>query len=505
MLAGLRYLLIPTLLLWLGGCIYLPRSSQLEPQQILPTGDTKLAQQVAELPVADARLQLVNDPHEALVWRLELIEAAQVSLDVQYYLWHGDTAGIMLMQRLLQAADRGVRVRLLVDDIMLAGSDSRILALSRHPNLDIRLFNPFTVRTRVGTTLARMGEFLLDAKRLNHRMHNKMLVADSSVGILGGRNIGDEYMGLHPRAAFYDLDIAVAGAVLKQVGASFDAYWNSRWAYPIDVLVFNKVLRPSLEKVRAQLTEQLSRAPELPARLAEPPSRQRIDALIDQGASGQVQVLYDEPKVGPFDSPSQLARQIADLVAATNSELVIVSAYLVLRSAGIKILQERAAAGVRVVMLTNSLASNNHTMANSGFARRRKALLDAGIELYELRHDASLVGRSPQMPADARLTMHAKYMLFDDQVFIGSYNLDPRSAILNTEIGLLIRSEVLTEAVRDMVRRSIAPDNAWRVRKTAEGLRWQSAAGELNRQPALGWWQRFQDRFFRLLPLDRQL
>jgi putative cardiolipin synthase len=451
---------------------------------------------------------LLSHGREAFIVRLALGDMAERSLDLQYFVWDGDTTGRIIVDRVLKAADRGVRVRLLVDDPYYKASDSVIAALDVHPNVEIRLFNPFTNR-RWATI-----DFLLDFGRVNRRMHNKLMIADNAAAIVGGRNIGDIYYGVNTTANFRDLDVLAVGPVVHDLSRVFDRYWNSRSTVPIAAIVDRAYGAADLDAIRTRLREGIA-AVDYPY-----PIDQDLDELAARGAElrdnlvwANGRIIADDPEtVAHGQESDDVVEFIRGRVAQLKVELLAESPYFVLPAgaqATVKALHER---NVRVRVLTNSLASNDMLPAHSGYAKTRRRLLENGMELYELRPDTDafrpgwsiLSGRSPA-------ALHTKAMAFDrEAVFIGSFNLDPRSAVINTEAGLYIESPELAERLIAYMESGVAPANSYRLLFDAKGgLVWETEVDgqkvQYRDEPATGFRRRFVAGLWKLLPIDSQL
>lgn len=450
----------------------------------------------------------LSDNREALRWRLLLADLATQSIDAQYYLWDRDESGRLLMQHLIRAADRGVRVRILVDDVFLLRSDKGIALLDSHPNIEVSIFNPWQRR---GSTVYRALEFLGSAEKLNQRMHNKLFVADNRVAIVGGRNIGNAYFGLNDGYNFRDLELLGTGPVVEDISDSFDLYWNNPWATrgsafagpghaPDRLPFFYMKLSEGLEtssKLQQSGIDQPSSWPSFLAQLATAP------------CSNQSWVVYDDPPVSTADDQGvRKIEKLRDLNPGIQKELLIASAYFVPTPELLKSLSEIAARGVRVRILTNSLASTNHTMVNSGYSPWRRTLLEAGIELFEYRANPETTGEIlTHGTQGGSVTLHTKAFVIDrETVYVGSLNMDPRSLHINTEMGLLIDDERLAQNVADTLEQDMSPANAWRVSLSEDGqLQWASNAGVRHLQPARHFGQRIADFFFGLLPIKDQL
>lgn len=451
---------------------------------------------------------LLDSNEEALRWRLALIDSARHSIDFQYYLWYGDDAGQLLAARLLEAAERGVRVRVLVDDLntllrnasSVVVRDETVAWLDAHPNMEVRLFNPWSQRDFGG----RVGEGLSGLDQVNRRMHNKALIADNRAVIIGGRNIGDEYMGLNTSFNFHDLDVLGIGPVARQTSAVFDAYWNSQWVMPVAAL---QISIPPDENAaaRAELLRRLASNPALSGFSVA--SRDWTEAVADLPAqlhAGTSRVISDLPDGGTIDHV--MLAEIRSLLAQAQRELLIVNAYIIPTETGIGILRERNAAGADIRILTNSLASHDVPAVNSHYAPWRQPIIESGAELYELRSDAEIqAGICDTPPTRAGFVgLHSKAMVVDREwSYIGSMNFDPRSAALNSEMGVIVRSPGLGEALAKLIERDMRPTNAWQVMLDQEGqLRWSHDTTTVSRQPARNAWQRVEEFFFRAIPKE---
>ncbi len=450
--------------------------------------------------------ELVDRNEAGLRWRLALIDSAKYSIDLQYYLWYGDAAGRLLAGRILAAADRGVKVRLLVDDLNTLLRDAGSIALrdrvvawmDAHPNLEVRLFNPWTYREISG----RVAEGLGDLPRLNKRMHNKAMIADNQAAILGGRNIGDEYMGLNAAFNFHDLDVLGIGPVARQASTVFDAYWNSEWVLPVSALGI-ELSAKEIAAGRAELESRLERTASLSQiPLSPQSSREALSSLPVMAHFGESQVHADLPHGDAIEHV--MLERIRSMMAQTRRELLITNAYIIPTEYGIETLRAISSRGGVIRVLTNSLASHDVPAVNSHYKQWRRPIVEAGAGLYEMRHDPQIqpvVCDTPPTRAEF-CGLHSKAMVVDrERVYIGSMNYDPRSAIHNTEMGVFIDSPGLATALAGLMERDMQPANSWRVGQDARGrLNWSSDAGTEKRQPARNFWQRVEDVLFRALP-----
>ncbi len=496
-LVGVLFLLCVT------GCVYLPRVGLSAPSQVLPAPeDGRIARWLGQDALLQGRANLIADGREALKVRLDMIDAAQTSLDLQYFIWQNDISGLIVIDHLLAAADRGVRVRVLLDDVQLEGLVTKLTALDDHPNVEIRIFNPFSVRWRFRFGIFRLVEFLLDANRLNHRMHNKLLVTDNQVAILGGRNIGDDYFNLSRDRNFVDLDLLISGPAVPALSEGFNSYWISRWSYPVNRLLNVSILPDDLDRLRQRITQRLAKADYTYSAHAKAKIEETFTTLRHGARIERWQVVVDDPDIGWFNKPDELADELTDIALTAQKEILIVAPYLVPSRKLLNLAKELEEAGVRIEVITNSLQTNDVMVAQATYSNLRKRILATGVDLYEFRGDAQVKSTLQA----GRLSLHPKYMLFDKvHVFLGSMNLDPRSLYLNTELGVYLRAPELADQLRLHFEQLKHPDNAWRVRLDGTETTWESSKGQLHKPPAKSQWQRLRHALYRLLPLARQV
>ena len=449
---------------------------------------------------------LLPEAKEALQWRLALVDVATRSIDIQYFIWQGDDSGNLLFSRLLEAADRGIRVRLLVDDLVLTSSDKDIGYVSRHPNISIRLFNPGRSRGSAGT----LGDFVLRFDEFNRRMHNKLFAVDNQVAVIGGRNIGDPYFGLSEKYNFSDLDVLIAGPMVSRISTAFDLYWNSELAFPGSAFATetsDKEAAELLEEVRSG--NHLNRDILSSYAVDDRDWATDWDGLISRMEGGDGYFIQDVP-VDVHGENLRLVDMLDHVSGPTETELLISSPYLIPRQDFLDGLSRLTEKGVAVRILTAGLDSNNHTAAHSHYRKYRRQILETGAELFEMRSQPSSAVREEADVAPVRskfISLHAKTMSADDErCFIGSLNLDPRAVEINTENGAYIESPGLCSRLGGYLRTLMQPDNAWRVFLDDGGeLAWESSEGTVNRQPARGALQRISDGFFGILPIEDQL
>lgn len=419
----------------------------------------------------------LSDGLDAFAARYLLMEMAEQTLDVQYYIWQNDMSGRLLFSALLNAADRGVCVRLLLDDNNTMGMDETLSELNRHPNIAIRLFNPFSFRT-----LRALG-YLSDFARLNRRMHNKSFTVDGVATIVGGRNVGDEYFAAGEQPLFSDLDVLAVGPVVEDVARDFERYWQSKAVSPLNAVVDVSVEDPH-QAVRLPAAWQESE------QVKKYLHRLNATAFVSQFDSGSLEMtwaktrlLSDDPRkgLGKAKRDSLLPMRMLEVIGKPQQQFDIISAYFVPTRAGVAQLLALVRKGVKISILTNSLAANDVSIVHAGYAKWRKKLLRYGVQLYEMKpstdgrhapHDHGLTGNSGS-------SLHAKTFSVDNQkLFIGSFNFDPRSAVLNTEMGLVIEHPILATKVHERFMDSIR-DRAWKLRLDKWGrVNWIEYAGE---------------------------
>jgi putative cardiolipin synthase len=464
---------------WLAGCGTLPLDLPRPPTTAWPSPEgSPLARAYAPQLAAHAGqsgLHALPAGIDAFAARAALADAASHTLDLQYYIVRNDDTTWLLLGRVLRAAERGVRVRLLVDDLDALGKDPDLAVLGSLPHVEVRVFNPFATRGAFG--LGHLLEVLGDTRRLNRRMHNKLWIADNAMAVIGGRNLGDEYFDAAGEVNFTDLDLLVAGPAVRTMSDSFDAFWNSRWSLPIHALA------PELptEAARTELQRRLQRQAEAFRRSAYAQSLReaQLGRTLRTGLlklkPAPVEVVFDDPaKIDEPEDPgapaaSLFGARLRPLMAAARQELILVSPYFIPSEAGIAGLAALVQRGVRVRVLTNSLASADAVpLAHAGYARRRKALVDAGIELHEMRPDGTRQPRARGLRASGAY-LHTKAIVVDRRhLVVGSMNLDPRSRLSNTELGLLIDSPPLAAQLTALFDEAVAPSRAFRVMR-AEG------------------------------------
>jgi putative cardiolipin synthase len=477
------------------------------------TGDSKVGQSAAALidqHPGESAFLLQNDGIDALATRILMSALAERSIDAQYYLFSNDDTARLFVGALLAAADRGVRVRLLLDDILTTGYDQGMAALDAHPNFEIRLFNPFLRRE------SRWMDGMLGFKRVNRRMHNKSFTVDNRFTIIGGRNIGAEYFAADENMNFGDLDVAALGPVVQDVSRMFDRYWNDDLAVPVSQIIDPpEDPEAALELVRERVTQALDDVKETPyAKALSMNMDDLFDINKDDFTWAPWELVYDDPEKGRTDEQADEAKSIrTPLVESLNGateQIIIISPYFVPNKKLIKGMQEFIDRGIGITVVTNSLASTNHAVVHSGYAPSRKPLLKMGVEIWELRPDTLTRGTDEADLEHADSGLHTKGFIIDrKELFLGSFNWDPRSAYINTELGVIIRSPKLAGAAVDLGKVSL-PQVAYRVILTEQGdLAWVDQSGDTpivyTKEPETTWGERFKVGFYRILPVKGQL
>lgn len=472
-------------------------------------GTTRLGKAIepqVEAHAGTSGVYLLSNPRDAFATRVLLAKAAERTLDVRYYIWHNDISGRLLMEALREAADRGVRVRLLLDDNNTSGLDDALAALNAHRNVEVRLFNPFVIRR------ARAFGYLTDFRRLNRRMHNKSFTADNQATIIGGRNVGDEYFGATNGVLFVDLDVMAVGPVVHEVSRDFDRYWASDSSYPIDRLI---PLAATALLARGALHSAL---PE-PDPATEAYRRAiRGSLFVRELTEGRLplewaatRLVSDDPLKGlGRAAPESLVRsRLRTIIGEPTGQVDLVSPYFVPTAPGASSLATMAKRRVTVRVLTNSLQATDVSVVHAGYAKRRKHLLEAGVLLYELRQSSATSDTRKHIVrfGSSGSSLHAKTFSVDrSRVFVGSFNFDPRSAKLNTEMGFIIESPRLAARVHDTLNRGLLAD-AFEVRLSRSGgIQWiEHREGQLvshDTEPGTTLWQRALIGFLSVLPIE---
>ena len=508
-----RRVLAVSWLAGVAGCAQLPEHPD-PPDAVTPSvaEDTALDRALAPVEARhpeNSGFRLVIEGREAFAVRAQSARMAARSLDVQTYIWHADTTGLFLAQQVLEAADRGVQVRLLVDDMDARAKNAGFAALAVHPRIEVRLFNPFATRSG-GLRLA--GEGVRDFSRINRRMHNKSWIADNRIALVGGRNLGDEYFSASDAVNFVDLDFVMIGPVVRDVSASFDRFWNSSSAWPMESLDAAAVNEAALEKLRDRLAAHAAAA-----RDSEYAQALRDDDGIRKLAAGEWALQWSARYRFVSDDPAKVTMKkrdaaraavavaIAPMIRDSQQQVQVISPYFVPGKRGTASLIKRAKAGTRVQILTNSLAANDVAAVHGGYSRHRKQLVEGGVALWELKPAGGKAAES-SIKGSSGASLHTKALTADGRAsFVGSYNLDPRSTWLNTEQGVLVEDPVLAGQLSGIFALQTNGSRAWQVSLEGDELRWTDGELSYDSDPKASAGQRFQAWLARIFHIDAHL
>lgn len=507
----LRSMACLALLLSVVGCTSVPFDYPREySEAVAPNPDNLMGAAARNWEAEHGELSgFIGLPHgiDAMGARLRMMAVAEQSIDAQYFILKRDRAGALFVGKLLLAADRGVRVRLLIDDVFTSGIDRQLTLLDSHENIEVRMFNP------VSRNSLKYWAYLLDFGRTNRRMHNKSFTVDNAMSIVGGRNIGEEYFELKQDVMFDDYEVLLIGPAVREVSAGFDEFWNSELSVP--VAAFDVEVDPEeLDAWRQYMHEKAMEsetgiyATAMDSRLLEDIRERRL-LPVEANAT----VVTDSPekllhKPG-MEAFATLALEKRERFLEAENEIIIFTPYYIPRPQGVAFVKRLTDKGVRVIIVTNSLASTNHVAVHGHYAKYRKRLLQAGAELYEIRAvlelDETGWGHSPE-----RITLHSKATIIDrDTIFVGSLNFDPRSIFLNTEMGIFIESEEVGTEFTTRVLASL-PEVSYRVELDEwDELRWTYEFGDEKEvwqtEPQTSFGRRFKAGFYRMLPIEDQL
>jgi len=518
--------------IFLTSCASLPKDYDENPTYVLTdTSHTSAAKKAGEIlgdNPDETVAYLINEGTEAFVARMAMLFEAEQSVDVQYFIWHADLIGKLLFNGMMQVADRGVRVRILLDDINInAELESILYAMDQHENIHVNLYNPFASRG------LRAVDFVTDAFRMNRRMHNKSFTVDNQATMVGGRNIGNEYFSADESSNFRDIDVMAVGPVVAEVSKQFDTYWNSKVVYPVSAFEHNQATKSSLDNLRTELAEfvESQKGSKYELDIKDSDMYQRLKGASSKSKSprlfrGDVKVVYDDPEKALGQTEEDIVFFIALIkphISSIEKSFELVSPYFVPGDKGTKYLTDMAKRGVNVRVVTNSLSSTDGIMAQSGYARKRIELLKGGVELYELKSDVKTdASRSLRRGAKAKSGLHAKTYVFDrDEVFIGSFNFDPRSANINSEVGIIYQIPEMAQYIAEGVFDNAINEHAYKVELVIENeniegidvptekLFWvETRDGKEIRhetQPETSGWRRFNEQIFSILPIESQL
>ena len=518
-----RYIRLASVLFFLisGGCASLPENTDRQESFAFANPEStgigkKIAIQVKQHPAGQSGFHLLSDGYDAFVARAALAQIAEKSIDSQYYMVHGDMVGTLYVDQLVQAADRGVKVRFLLDDMDEGSRDFGLAKFDMHPNVEVRIFNPF------GRNTSKTAQFITGFGKQTRRAHNKSFTVDNAITIVGGRNIGDEYFAAGKEMDFADLDVIGAGPVARKVSASFDQYWNSPLSYPISKLSKELPTEEDYRKGKERLASYVATQSDS-AYVDQLLNSQLADNIRKKNVNyywGPSNVYADPPEKLTEDTGDRAYMMTVDLkpyMAAAKKELLIVSPYFVPGPTFTDFLAELQKKGVRVRILTNSLSSTDVSIVHAGYARYRKKLLRAGIELYELNKETTKESRKAYKQGKIGISsssLHAKTFTVDNEtVFIGSLNLDQRSVVQNTEIGVVLESKDIADILvgnfdskidRAAFRVRLETDNEGNEHTTWTGLI-DGKQTTMTTEPYTSFWQRFVVSFLRLMPIESQI
>ncbi len=503
------------ILLLVAGCAQIPKHPHKPTSYSHPPATEGLLSETRQAVLngaeaEDSAFMLIQNNADALRWRLALIDHATTSIDLQVFIWSDDESGQLILDRLISAANRGVQIRLLADDIQKDWPDDTTALVARIPNIQLRRFNPGRVRKG---TLQRMFQMSTQFRTLNRRMHNKQMVVDSQWGIIGGRNLGNPYFGLSKKYNNRDLDLLTTGAVIQEMAQNFDEYWNADTAYPGEAMS-DSLSEKKIKKISKRFEADLEKG--RPVFEAAGIPVEPVDwsaafaALPARMATGTARCLQDDPSV-KGNRGVRLIDQLGEIDFDVQHQSVLITPYMIPSKAQLKTIRESIRKkNTRVRLLVPSMKSNNHTMAHSHYKKYRKPLLSAGVELYEFKGEPSAAVRanSDTAPVESKfISLHTKAFVFDQRwVLLGSLNLDPRSIRINTEHMLVINCPELAKELLNDFETLIAPENAWAVTLNKKGkVRWTASDGKRKIQPAHGFIQRCKSLFYRWLPIEKQL
>lgn len=490
----------------------LPSLNGLKPAAVrLAAEESPLGQRLAPLARAHAGktgVHALDSGEGAFAARVLLADTAMRSIDAQYYIWHKDLTGLLLLDALRRAADRGVAVRLLLDDNGIAGLDPILAEIDRHPNIAVRLYNPFPIRS------VKFAAYLFDFFRLNRRMHNKSFTVDGLVTVIGGRNVGDEYFNTGLQPAYVDLDVMAAGAVVPAASADFQRYWDSASAYPLPLIV-DEAKQP--QEPLATALKAAEQTPQFGTYARALAATDIVKKLVDGDLPlewTQVALISDDPvkTLGNARRDQLLVGRLADLLGDVGERLDVISPYFVPGARGVEEFLKLRRRGVRVRILTNSMEANDVLLVQSGYAKYRRQLLEGGVELFELKSRNAPTTRKADagIAGSSGASLHAKTFATDGRrIYIGSFNFDPRSVQLNTEMGLLIDSAAMAERMSHGFDEGIN-GVSYEVRLGSDGsLEWIERAGDSvtvrHRDPNTSWGSRAMVHTLGLLPIQWML
>ena len=526
-----RFLLLILVAAFLSGCASLPPGSdfpKIASSALAQPEETRFGRQFADATRehdGNSGFRMLAVGVDGFLTRVQMVHSAERTLDLQYFIFRSDETGKLLANAVLRAADRGVRVRVLIDDGETIAGDEQLAALDAHPQIEVRVFNPFAYRGH--SMFLRALEFSFSGSRLDYRMHNKLMVVDNAIALIGGRNIGDQYFQVDPESQFADDDVFAAGPIVKELSVTFDEFWNSAMSIPVRALAKRATSDAALAEYRKVLNEHHA---EKKADGSDYASRVATGEPLAGMMSGRLplvwahaQLVYDSPDKKRVDKDGMVGRlmhrPVAKAASEVQSELLMVTPYLIPGDEGMQLFSDLRKRSVSVRILTSSLESSTVLVAQSGYMSYRLPLLEKGVEVYEVR---SLLGNTRGSGQTANISrfgnysLHAKLFVFDRQrLFIGSMNFDQRSMHLNTEIGLIIDSPELAQQTVRRFEAMVSPPNSYEVRLlprdggSSPRLVWRTEedgkAIEYDSEHARSNGQRLKVQLLSLLPLDDEL
>lgn len=528
----LNLLVIVVAFMLLSACAQLPKTNiSSQTYAFKDTSQTKIGKRAKQLRAANPTedlVYLVNEGTDAFYSRLSLLAQAEKSIDVQYFIWHDDLIGKILFHGMLQAADRGVRVRILLDDINVNSDiEATLYALDQHKNIEVRLYNPFPTRG------FRLADYITEPSRINRRMHNKSFTVDGEATIVGGRNIGNEYFSADEESNFMDIDVLSVGNIVNEVDKQFDVYWNSEIVYEVKAFDHNQATEQNLNDLR-QTLEKFAKSKKDSKYAEDVRDSEMFKSISDTQYkpdpeklySGNVNVIYDDPTKGLGKSDKEivyLKSLLNPYLERSKHTFELISPYFVPGETGTKYLTDLVKKGIKVRVITNSLSSTDGLMAQSGYSRRRIDLLRGGVELYELKAlFKTKASRSLRRGAKAKSGLHAKTYIFDrENIFIGSFNFDPRSANINSEVGVVYEIPEMAGVIAKSVFDQSIKESTYKLELDIEIEDVDGIAVEVYKpvwvdeyvgktvrhmkDPATSGWRRFNEAFFEMLPIESQL
>ncbi len=506
---SLKSFFCAALILIISGCAQLPSRESIQPSYAI-AADTPstIGDAVGNSHPGLSGFYPLADGVDAFVARLALIDSAEHSIDVQYYLYHRQQTTILFTAFLLKAAQRGVRVRLLLDDLSQGDSELDLAALAVHPNIEVRLFNPFPNRH------FRALGFVTNFRQLSRRMHNKSFIVDNRIFITGGRNIGNAYFSAEDHSEFIDLDVMSVGEIVPEASKAFDLYWNHQLSFPVEDL-HGRRDEQSLDDITQSLSTYVEQNQQ-----SNYVQQLRESTFVKRLLDDQIEFDWQESMLF-YDHPDKVMNKVSEKSANMSPlllkqmgqpkhKVVIISPYFIPKEQGVDLLTNWAKQGVDVVVLTNSLAATDVSAVHAGYKKYRKDLISGGVKLWELKpSDLMAIKRKAgrKVTGSSQASLHAKSMAIDDEkIFVGTMNLDPRSIDLNTEMGVLIQSSKLSRSLSKWVETSM-PEYAWKVDLKDDDLVWLDTVSneQFHEEPLTSSWRRFQVWFISLFPIEDEL